>query len=651
MAIQMRRGLRADFDPYKMLPGEWAVSIDPSTSNQIVWMCFGPGVCKRMGTYEDFVEQVKEATADVKTEYVEEFDKILDEIKVLSSQVSDDKDAVVLVKTTIEDEYLPQIQESLSEIQEKANEAKNSADAAAASEANAKTYAEQAKAVSGEQVTLNRQTLGYNKKNLLKNTAVSSIINEITFTVNDDGSVTANGTVIDAPSSLTICDDLTFLEIGKKYILSGIPNNPQCFIKIADTDGNSIVEVSNSTPTKEFTYDENMVDVQILIRTVDTVVENEIFYPMIRSAEITDGTYEPYVDDVDTRFNAVETEIEEIPDTYATKEELEGYLPLTGGTVSGETNINGITIKNYYLPDNSGWTKYFLMFDITSWYTSTKGSKSGFTGQIFSQRPGGYMREEIAKIIMGVSYKKVDTEDGGQLCLRTTTTGYIPCIVYDSINEKYYLALKIGGSDRVLCFAGCFQGTYLGTFISATDSTGTMPEGYEVVNSDYKIIVEPRATADADGNNIHNTYIPKSSILNEQEEIEANTDENNVAGALALKELSKNMGGLRFGVDSDGNYGYYKDGADTVTPFKSGGISNITMRAMNATFDFTGLKSITINSLSYTAYVDVIYEDGSKKSVQITHEKEQIIDVIGAKQIKYRTYDSTPLEVYFAFTK
>lgn len=138
MAIQMRRGLRADFDPYKMLPGEWAVSIDPSTSNQIVWMCFEPGVCKRMGTYEDFAEQVKEATADVKTEYVEEFDKILDEIKVLSSQVSDDKDAVVSIKTTIEDEYLPQIQEALLEIQEKVSEAKNSADAAAVSAENAK---------------------------------------------------------------------------------------------------------------------------------------------------------------------------------------------------------------------------------------------------------------------------------------------------------------------------------------------------------------------------------------------------------------------------------------------------------------------------------------------------------------------------------
>ena len=36
MAIQMRKGLKADFDPTKMLPGEWAVSIDSDTSNQIV---------------------------------------------------------------------------------------------------------------------------------------------------------------------------------------------------------------------------------------------------------------------------------------------------------------------------------------------------------------------------------------------------------------------------------------------------------------------------------------------------------------------------------------------------------------------------------------------------------------------------------------
>ena len=34
--------------------------------------------------------------------------------------------------------------------------------------------------------------------------------------------------------------------------------------------------------------------------------------------------------------------------------------------------------------------------------------------------------------------------------------------------------------------------------------------------------------------------------------------------------VNSSLGVLKFGIDSDGNYGYIKDGADTVTPFKSG---------------------------------------------------------------------------------
>lgn len=60
MAIQNRRGLKKDFDPAKMLPGEFAVSIDSETENQIVWMCFAPGVVKRIGTYEDFKKYLDE---------------------------------------------------------------------------------------------------------------------------------------------------------------------------------------------------------------------------------------------------------------------------------------------------------------------------------------------------------------------------------------------------------------------------------------------------------------------------------------------------------------------------------------------------------------------------------------------------------------
>ena len=58
MAIQMRRGQSVDFDPTKMLTGEWAVSIDNETQKQMVYMCFAPGVVKRMATLEDFQNEL-----------------------------------------------------------------------------------------------------------------------------------------------------------------------------------------------------------------------------------------------------------------------------------------------------------------------------------------------------------------------------------------------------------------------------------------------------------------------------------------------------------------------------------------------------------------------------------------------------------------
>jgi len=64
MAIQMRRGQLADFNPAKMLPGEWAVSTDVDSGDQHVYMCFMAGVVKRMATHEDF-EADMEAISDL----------------------------------------------------------------------------------------------------------------------------------------------------------------------------------------------------------------------------------------------------------------------------------------------------------------------------------------------------------------------------------------------------------------------------------------------------------------------------------------------------------------------------------------------------------------------------------------------------------
>ncbi len=67
MAIQGRRGIYMDFDPQKLLPGEWATvtSGDPHAADgRAVYMCFAAGDVKRMATYEDMVENIQEASGD-----------------------------------------------------------------------------------------------------------------------------------------------------------------------------------------------------------------------------------------------------------------------------------------------------------------------------------------------------------------------------------------------------------------------------------------------------------------------------------------------------------------------------------------------------------------------------------------------------------
>lgn len=449
MAIQMRRGLRADFDPYKMLPGEWAVSIDPSTSNQIVWMCFEPGVCKRMGTYEDFAEQVKEATADVKTEYVEEFDKILDEIKVLSSQVSDDKDAVVSIKTTIEDEYLPQIQEALLEIQEKVSEAKNSADASAVSAENAKKSEVNAK----------------NSETEAKTSETNAATSE---------------------------------------------NNA----KTSETNAATSATTATTKATDAANYASN-AETSALTATNKAIEASQYAEEAAESAK-------------------------------------QSQISADAAAVS-ETNAK----------------------------TSETNAKT---------------YAEQAKEVGAV---EVMTEENN----------------------------GIGKPDG---------------------DTITVDE-----NGTFKAI---KAEQDGNGKVISDTYILRESILNSQEEIEANTSGENVAGALALKEINNNMGGLRFGVDADGNYGYYKDGADTVTPFKSGGKISVDAISMllsgsistTTTVSFTGLKSITFKMWS-SGTVTVTYDDGTTKDITVnigsTGAKKKTIDVVGANKIAIRTQSSVTASI------
>ena len=140
------------------------------------------------------------------------------------------------------------------------------------------------------QAAINRTTLGYVKKNLLKNNAVTQTINGVTFTINDDKSITVNGTAT-AQISFMI-NNKVGLGIGN-YILTGCPSggswNTFYLTAYASSawlkspDFGSGCKIENKTVT------------QVVISIASGYTANNLkFYPMLRYADITDSTYEEY---------------------------------------------------------------------------------------------------------------------------------------------------------------------------------------------------------------------------------------------------------------------------------------------------------------------------------------------------------------------
>lgn len=141
MAIQVRRGLLKDFDPEKMLPGEWAASIDSETRNQQIYMCFAPGVVKRMGTYEDFAAQIADATEEIKQSYITAFNEILEQIEADKDVVDEEYAYVVSFKKELDESYVPEIIQNAEKAEEMSNSAATSATNAAGFAASADSSA------------------------------------------------------------------------------------------------------------------------------------------------------------------------------------------------------------------------------------------------------------------------------------------------------------------------------------------------------------------------------------------------------------------------------------------------------------------------------------------------------------------------------
>lgn len=107
-----------------------------------------------------------------------------------------------------------------------------------------------------------------------------------------------------------------------------------------------------------------------------------------------------------------------------------------------------------------------------------------------------------------------------------------------------------------------------------------------------------------------------------------------------IKPLNSSLGGMKFGIDSNGNYGYIKAGADTVIPFKSDfelifGKANNSHGGGSAsvTFEYTATENTTLNIIA-TAFS---YPSKSISCLK-NNEEQAYTPIDGTNQIMARLY-------------
>lgn len=204
-----------------------------------------------------------------------------------------------------------------------------------------------------EESVLNRNTLGYQRKNLLRNNCSDKTRNGVTATVNDDGSITLNGT--NTATGTTGNNDIMYwnMQTGAtgntiagqyannkkwlpngKYILSGLTAG--AYLQMVFSEDNETESryagISNGETTFEVTDADKYVWTRLRI-ALGASFDNVTIYPMIRPIEVTDNSYEPYkssvieymennivILDSEEEFNALTTKT---ADFYFIKEEEE----------------------------------------------------------------------------------------------------------------------------------------------------------------------------------------------------------------------------------------------------------------------------------------------------------------------------------------
>lgn len=184
-------------------------------------------------------------------------------------------------------------------------------------------------------------TVSRTGKNLLAPWVTSQVLNDVTWTANDDGTLLSNGTAAANASSQIITNLL--LPSGS-YVLSGCPAGgatSSYYLRVLLYNGTTLVD--NSTDVGSgvaFSVTAEITSIRVFVSVnKGNDAPSGLWRPMIRKSSDTDSTYEPY---------AGNTYTIQLGDTV-----YGGTLDVTGGKMVVDSTRISVDGTNLYFAENS----------------------------------------------------------------------------------------------------------------------------------------------------------------------------------------------------------------------------------------------------------------------------------------------------------
>lgn len=138
-------------------------------------------------------------------------------------------------------------------------------------------------------------------KNLAPNDATTATVSGVTFTVNADGTIKANGTATANLSFNIFSKALSALQLsaGQRIIMSGAEGGSTATYRLqlrrnsTEFPSGSQYDAAVTTTVPAAAVETDTITFRIYAAS-GTVFDSVVFYPMLRPASITDDTYTPY---------------------------------------------------------------------------------------------------------------------------------------------------------------------------------------------------------------------------------------------------------------------------------------------------------------------------------------------------------------------